>query len=84
MVPQPIIPGELYDKCILAWNNAEESIAILAQLAPLYRLLLIYAIRFLQVSLSLDAPQRTMHSGVPRLFWLEHLSRRLVDVLREV
>jgi len=45
----PLIPAELYDKCILAWNNAEQSIAILAELPSLNRLLLIYACRFLQI-----------------------------------
>lgn len=46
---EPLIPESLYYDCIGAYQDVEASIAVLARLPKLNRLLLIYILRFLQI-----------------------------------
>eukprot|EP00041_Stephanoeca_diplocostata_P020374 m.454008 g.454008 ORF g.454008 m.454008 type:complete len:554 (+) comp21561_c0_seq2:567-2228(+) len=46
---EPLIPETLYENCISSYDDSARAIAVLDLLPPVNRLLLTYAIRFLQV-----------------------------------
>lgn len=46
---EPLIPTELYDRCIAASDSSALSLAVVDSLPPLNRLVLLYIVRFLQI-----------------------------------